>query len=99
MPPVLRCLILAAAVLSLLGCATAKQTYTPDGRAGYTVDCSGDVLTWSYCYQKAGDLCGARGYDLLTMVGDPRGAVVTPPTLLSASAGSARSMLIACKGP
>jgi hypothetical protein len=33
------------------------------------------------------------------MVGDPRGAVVTPPTLLSASAGSARSMLIACKVP
>ena len=98
MPLVLRCLLLTAA-LSLLGCATARQTYTPDGRAGYTVDCSGDVLTWSYCYQKAGDLCGTRGYDLLTMVGDPRGAVVTPPTLLTAGAGSARSMLIACKGP
>jgi hypothetical protein len=98
MHPCSRLLILTT-VLSLLGCATARQTYTPDGRAGYTVDCSGEVLTWSYCYQKAGDLCGARGYDLLTMVGDPRGAVVTPPTLLSASAGSARSMLIACKGP
>ena len=45
------------------GCTSAKPTYTQTGRAGYTITCPGDAH--EKCYAKAGDLCGASGYDLI----------------------------------
>jgi len=47
------------------GCATAKQTYTPSGKKGYSIDCSGTLLTWNLCYEKAGELCQSGGYSIL----------------------------------
>jgi len=53
-----------------------KNTYTSDGREGYSINCSGSALNWGMCYEKAGELCGAKGYEVLEKSGDI-GAMVT----------------------
>jgi len=58
------------------GCATSKKTYTSDGREGYSINCSGSALNWGMCYEKAGELCGSKGYEVLEKSGDT-GAMVT----------------------
>ena len=59
------CVITIISTFALAGCATSKQTYTADGRIGHSIDCSGGFATWGSCYEKAGGLCGAKGYDVL----------------------------------
>lgn len=79
------------------GCATATQTYTPDGSQGYSIDCSGNALTWGKCYEKAGELCGNRGYELVTKTGD-EGAVVSGTQYgLFGGSVTTRNMIITCK--
>ena len=58
------------------GCATAKKTYTSDGKEGYSITCSGSALNWGMCYEKAGEICGSKGYEVLEKSGD-QGAMVS----------------------
>ena len=60
-------LILAFATLG--GCATASKTYTADGKEGYNIACSGSALNWGMCYEKAGNICGTKGYVVLGVIG------------------------------
>lgn len=83
----------------LAGCATATKTYAPDGREAYTIECSGVGGSWAICQAKAGDLCGTKGYDLIS-TGSDHGAIAN----VDANSGTAfatntisRSMYIACK--
>ena len=92
-------LLLPLLLLLLAGCTSAKQVYTPDGRQGYTIDCSAYRLTWSACFERASDLCGARGYDILTSVGEPGAQIAGSPQFVGGSTTMNRSMVIACKGP
>jgi hypothetical protein len=80
-------------LLVLTGCATSSETYLPDGQKGHSITCSGTALTWGSCYEKAGAICGERGYDILAG-GAEKGAVTT-----GAFAGTTinRNMLIRCK--
>ena len=85
-------------VTSLLaGCATSSKTYTADGRVGHSINCSGTARNWGMCEQKAGELCGTRGYSILSRAGDS-GFIATMGSG-NAFAGStiSRSMLISCK--
>ena len=50
--------------LLLAGCTTVHESYAPDGRVAYTINCS-EPLKWDRCYVEAGKLCGASGYDIL----------------------------------
>ena len=93
----MREIVLVAAVLGLTACATAKQTYTADGKAGYTIDCSGSAQTWSACYQKAGELCGNKGYDTLTRSGDQGSTVTANQFGVYGGSVITRSMVISCK--
>jgi hypothetical protein len=92
---------LSAVFLStaLTACASASQTYAPDGRPAYTLNCSGLARTWGACYEKAGNLCGPSGYDVLA--GGSEGGAVIGGSGNGFFGGSAisRSMLIACKKP
>ena len=56
---------LLALLLPLLGCASATQTYAPDGRVAHAVDCGGLMRDWGACMERAGEICGAAGYDVL----------------------------------
>ncbi len=80
------------------GCASATQTYGPDGREAYTLNCSGWARTWAMCAEKAGEICGARGYEVIAAGGGTAGTIAT----VNPSGGFGgpvieRSMLIRCK--
>lgn len=66
----MRLVFIALTALALNACATAKETYTPSGERGYTIDCSGSANNWGVCAQKAGELCGTEGYTILNQSGD-----------------------------
>lgn len=91
-------LALAIMVAVLVGgCASSTQTYTPDGRVAHSINCSGTARNWGMCQEKAGELCGTRGYEIISTTGD-RGAVVTASGgNLFAGTTISRTMLIACK--
>jgi hypothetical protein len=55
---------------ALAGCAVERPTYLADGRQGHSIDCSGAALNWGYCERKAGELCQARGYDVVSAIGE-----------------------------
>ncbi|MBT9569417.1 MAG: hypothetical protein IV085_14100 [Thiobacillus sp.] len=60
---------LVMVVLLVGGCAISKETYLPDGRVGYSISCDGAAVGMNVCFEKAGEICGARGYDLLNREG------------------------------
>ena len=84
-------------VVCLYSCATVSKTFTPDGKEGYVINCNGTVLSWGTCYEKAGELCGAKGYEIMAKNGDT-GAVVSG-NQYGVYGGSVitRSMVIKCK--
>ena len=53
------------------------------------VDCSGTALNWGRCYEKAGDLCGSTGYDIVAQTGDQGGMVKAASTISLACQSSA----------
>lgn len=79
------------------GCATSKEVYTADGRKGYSVNCSGSALNWGMCYEKAGEICGTRGYEVLEKSGD-QGAMVSGNQFgFYGGSFMNRSMIVQCK--
>lgn len=50
---------------ALTGCAFSKEIYLPDGTKGHSISCDGAAVGIATCFEKAGDLCGAKGYDQL----------------------------------
>ena len=87
------------ACVVLAGCAFSHQTYAPDGRAAYSINCSGAALSWGACYEKAGSICRGAGYDVLAG-GSERGAAIGGGSYgFFGGTTVTRSMLIACKYP
>jgi hypothetical protein len=64
--------IVAAAVLGsvVIACTTASKTYGPSGAVAYSINCSGPRHSWSDCYEKAGNSCGAGGYAVVSKSDD-----------------------------
>jgi hypothetical protein len=49
----------------IVGCATiTAESYAPDDKKIYGIDCSGKMVPKEYCYQKAAELC-PNGYTIL----------------------------------
>jgi hypothetical protein len=94
----LRLAIIPFAV-SLVACASSSKTCGPDGRVAYSIDCSGLVGTWGACYEKAGDLCGAAGYDVMTRDSDQNLVFGGGGRSFGGGTAQSRSLLIACKTP
>jgi len=89
-------LILLVATL-VGGCATASKTFTSDGKEGYVIDCSGSALNWGMCYEKAGKLCGTKGYEVLEKSSDTGAMVSAGEYGLFGGSAINRSMIIKCK--
>jgi len=65
-----------AGALILAGCSTSEPVYTATGSIGHAIDCSGLAQTWDACFAKAGALCGAKGYTVLSQTGERETALV-----------------------
>jgi len=92
----MRILGIVALLLVLSACATAKETYTASGQKGYTIDCSGSAGNWGMCTQKAGELCGAKGYTILQSSGGQSAMLTSNQFGTYASPVVNRSMTIQC---
>lgn len=85
----------------LAGCATAMDVGLPDGSTGYSLNCSGQALSWGACLKKAGQLCKGRGHDIVAR--DERSGRVTTLTaseyrLFGSSAPvTTREMVVRCR--
>lgn len=90
----MRTIVLA---LFLGGCAFASETYTPNGQKGYSVTCSGAAASWANCFEKAGELCGSKGYDVLDRGGDSGFVAGGGGSSFFAGSTYSRAMLIRCK--
>lgn len=102
--------LLLLALLPLAGCmlpAPASKTYGPSGKPAYSISCPGSMNSWGHCYERAGDLCGTAGYDIVMQNGSatPFGMANGYANSAGASAtgfsGAAvsRNILVQCKTP
>jgi hypothetical protein len=66
----LKLIISSLLALTLAGCATSKEIYLADGSKGYSISCDGNMQNFGSCLEKAGELCGARGYAVVNQQGD-----------------------------
>ncbi len=60
----------------LSGCATSKTLMAPDGGEFHHINCSGTMMTWAECYEKAGKLC-PHGYTVQNIIGQNQGSTAT----------------------
>ena len=84
-------------VIGLAGCATVHETYAPDGRKAYTLNCSGLARGWDKCMSAAGDLCKGAGYDILDRSDEGMAIASASGSSAFAAQTNERSMLVACK--
>jgi hypothetical protein len=94
-------ILIGAVCLLASGCATERQSYAPDGRKAYSLNCSGLARGWDKCFSAAGNICGAKGYDVLDRSDESAAMGTAAGNGNSYGASYAktneRSMLVACK--
>lgn len=98
----------SASALILLGCVSTQETFTADGTKGHVISCtagwSGGVVgaiatsstNWGTCFQKAGEICGARGYTVLHRSDEPGFAAHVGQYGGHASTTNNRMMIVRC---
>ncbi|MEB8430840.1 hypothetical protein OO007_01290 [Cocleimonas sp. KMM 6892] len=66
-------LLLPSSLIAILltGCATSIPISSPNGKIGHAINCS--AVTMAQCYQKAGEMCGGRGYNILNQKNQSQG--------------------------
>lgn len=88
--------LLVAMILS--SCATVRESYAPDGRKSYALNCSGTARGWDKCFSAAGEICGAKGYDILDRSSEGVAAIGGSfQGGFSGAKTNERTMLVACK--
>jgi hypothetical protein len=70
-----RVILFTIATITLAGCAGASLTHGPSGRQAVSLNCSGWARNWGMCLERAGEICGARGYTVVNQSGDRPGYV------------------------
>ena len=100
----------AAAAISLAACSS-KPVYTADGQQGHVVTCTpgwtgglvGAVAnastSWAQCYERAGELCGTAGYDIIQQVGENGVYGQASNNGGFVSSTNNRMMMVKCKNP
>ena len=88
---------LSLVAVTLTGCTAARKTYTSTGKEGYSINCSGTSSNWGRCYEKAGDMCGPRGYEVLEKIGENISS--SSSTIFEQHSGTDinRNMIVKCK--
>ena len=87
-------------ILLISGCATSKQLSGPNGEVLHSIDCSGYYSNIGACLEKAGKICGPRGYDILMGGTQNHGTSMSAGQFgLFAAPVVSREIVIRCKGP
>jgi len=81
----------------LTACATSKEVDIAEGQRGYSIDCSGDKLNWSLCYEKAGQICTEKGFEIVDKTGGTGIVVAGIEYGVYGESGLNRSMIIKCR--
>ena len=61
---------LVLTVMVMSACTTAKTVSLPDGATGYSISCGGKINSFASCFEKAGEMCGAKGYNIVNGAGE-----------------------------
>lgn len=93
----MRLLLSALFLVALSGCANSTKTYGPDGKAAYSLNCSGSARSWGHCEEKAGQICGAQGYTIVSRSTDQNAMMGGSGGNWYGQASNSRSMLIKCR--
>lgn len=84
--------------LLISGCATSKQISGPNGEVLHSIDCSGYYNNIGTCLEKAGKICGSRGYDILIGGAENHGTGMSHGQFgLFAAPIVSREIIIRCK--
>jgi hypothetical protein len=88
-----------ALAAGLAGCAASTPIRMADGRMGHSVDCGSDNLnsSWTACYQKAGEICGTHGYNIVERIGEQGYSTYVGQYGGGGGSSFNRSLIIACK--
>ena len=91
--------VLVLAAISLSGCvASVKPVYGPDGAQAHAITCSaGWGLDWSDCFEKAGEICGARGYKVWNQAASQSSVITGTEGTVIGSSSDDNTLLISCK--
>jgi hypothetical protein len=97
--------VLFVMIGGLAGCATSNKTFGPNGKEAHSISCNGAANSMGTCLEKAGEICGRSGYDVLVQNGS-----VTPFGMANGYANSSgasasgfggamvsRNILVQCK--
>jgi hypothetical protein len=93
--------IILLAGLMISSCAMSKKTYLPDGSEGYSISCDGSAVGINVCFEKAGEICGSRGYDILNREGQivpfGVGSATNNQAFVTYGSFNTKSIMIRCK--
>jgi hypothetical protein len=82
-------------------CAMSKKTYLPDGSEGYSISCDGAAIGINVCFEKAGEICGPCGYDILNREGQyvpfGMGSANRNQAFVTYGSFNTKSIMIRCK--
>lgn len=94
----LRIAALALIAIQLSGCAIGvKSVFGPDGQQAYAITCSALGRHWTDCFEKAGELCGARGYNIWNQSTSRSAVLSGGEGVVFGSSSEERTLLIGCK--
>ena len=83
-------------VLLISGCASSSKTYGPSGEQAYSLNCSGTARNWGMCFEKAGEICKSRGYEIINATTDSGTIISATQSQLFATTTRSRTMLVSC---
>lgn len=93
----LNSLLLILGALFISSCAGASKTYTSEGKEGYSLNCSGLARNWGMCYEKAGEICGEKGYKILEKSNQTGTSIQASGGILQGNSLHFRTMIVQCK--
>lgn len=96
----MKCLVTSVALvvaLALSGCATSRTIIGHDGKPLHKISCDGTATDIHACYEKAGELCGSAGYDVVGEDGSVRPFAVASAGMFTSGAAVYRTVLARCR--
>ena len=90
--------LLALSAMTISGCAVSvKPVYGPDGHEAHAITCSALGKDWSHCFEKAGQICGARGYKVWNQASSQSSVLSGSEDSVFGASSEERTLLIGCK--